>query len=258
MTLSNGGDRRILSGKNALVVGGSVGIGRAVCEAFAYEGANVCIADRGDAQRREALAVEIRKYGIHAMHVEVDVTQEQTLVAAIDATIASFGHIDILVNNAGITSQGSPIQAQNWDTWDDIFNVNLKGVAYGLKHVIPHMLSRGSGRIINTSSQLAHRPISNHSAYCASKAAVTSLTASVAQEVARHGITVNCVCPGMTNTDMLFVGGAAFVEEKLKTLPIGRPGDPREVASAFVYLASDAAAFFIGQSLSPNGGDVMW
>ena len=247
-----------LQNMNALVMGGAVGIGRAVCRAFAETGANVMVADKGWADEKTTLLQELRAYGVHALATDVDVVKEASVASVVSEAIAAFGYIDILVNNAGVTSAGAPLQSQDWDVWDRIFDVNLKGVAYGMKHVLPHMIERGYGRIINTSSQLAHKPVANHSAYCASKAAVTALTASVAQEVASHGVTVNCVCPGMTDTAMLHIGGRTFVEEKLKALPIGRPGTPAEVASTYVYLASNAAAFFIGQSLSPNGGDVMW
>lgn len=248
----------LLNGKTALVIGGAVGIGRAVSLAFADAGASVAFADRGWTEEKRSLEVELTALGSRNLAIDVDVTDEASVAFAIRHAIETFGHLDILVNNAGITSSGAAIQDQDWAVWDSIFGVNLKGVAFGMKHVMPHMLERRYGRIINTSSQLAHKPVGAHGAYCASKAAVTALTASVAQEVAAHGITVNCVCPGMTNTAMLHVGGEAFVSEKLRALPIGRAGEVDEVASAYVYLASDAAAFFIGQSLSPNGGDVMW
>ncbi len=248
----------ILKGRNALVIGGAVGIGRAVCTAFAEAGANVAFADLGKPDDKASLLAELRAKSVDAVALDVDVTDEISVAETVRRTLERFGHIDILVNNAGITSSGAPIHRQDWDVWSAIFDVNLKGVAYGMKHVIPHMLERGYGRIINTSSQLAHKPVGNHGAYCASKAAVTALTASVAQEVASAGITVNCVCPGMTNTAMLWVGGAEFVNAKLAALPIGRAGEPDEVASAYVYLASDLAGFFVGQSISPNGGDVMW
>lgn len=248
----------ILQGKNALVIGGAVGIGRAVCLAFAEAGADVFVADRGWHPEKDALKRAILDKGVRCHVQEVDVRVEESVAALVRSAISVFGHVDIQVNNAGITSGGAPIHRQDWEIWDDILAVNLKGIAYGMKHILPHMLARKAGRIINTSSQLAHKPVANHGAYCASKAAVTALTASVAQEVAAHGVAVNCVCPGMTLTAMLNVGGAAFVEEKLKLLPIGRAAMPEEIASTYVYLASDAAAFFIGQSLSPNGGDVMW
>ncbi|OJY72144.1 MULTISPECIES: SDR family oxidoreductase [unclassified Rhizobium] len=247
-----------LRSRNALVIGGAVGIGRAVCIAFAQAGANVAFADLGKQDDKTSLLTELKCMGVDAIALDVDVTDEMSVVETIRRTRESFGHIDILVNNAGVTSAGAPIHQQDWGVWSAIFDVNLKGVAYGMKHVIPHMLERGYGRIINTSSQLAHKPVANHGAYCASKAAVTALTASVAQEVAGSGITVNCVCPGMTNTAMLWVGGTEFVNAKLAALPIGRAGEPEEIASAYVYLASDLAGFFVGQSISPNGGDVMW
>jgi NAD(P)-dependent dehydrogenase (short-subunit alcohol dehydrogenase family) len=248
----------ILHGKNAVVIGGAVGLGRAISEAFARAGANVIVADKGWRDEKAFLVQELRSHGVNVVSAEIDVTDEASVSSVISRAVSELGHVDILVNNAGITSSGSPIHHQDWDLWDSIFDVNLKGVAFGMKHVLPHMLSRQYGRIINTSSQLAHKPIGNHSAYCASKAAVTALTASVALEVASKGITVNCVCPGMTDTAMLHVGGRALVEEKLRGLPIGRVGTPQEVASTYVYLASDSASFFVGQSLSPNGGDVMW
>ena len=248
----------VLLGKTTLVIGGAVGIGRAVGLAFAQAGANVAVADMGWEDEKASLLSELLAFDVQAFATEVDVRKEDSVAAAIDLAIRTFGHLDVLVNNAGITSSGASIQDQDWDVWDNMLNVNLKGVAFGMKHAVPHMIGRRYGRIINTASQLAHKPIAGHGAYCASKAAVTALTASVAQEVAQHGIAVNCVCPGMTNTAMLHVGGADFVAEKLKALPIGRAGKPFEIASAYVYLASDAAGFFIGQSLSPNGGDVMW
>ena len=216
------------------------------------------VADKGWPDEKMALLEEMGAQGVQALSGEIDVTDETSVARAVADAVSALGHVDIMVNNAGVTSAGAPIELQDWEIWDRIFAVNLKGVAFGMKHVVPHMLSRRYGRIINTSSQLAHRPVGRHGAYCASKAAVTALTASVAQEVAGQGITVNCVCPGMTQTAMLHVGGDAFVAEKLKALPIGRAGTTWEVASTYVYLASDAAAFYIGQSLSPNGGDVMW
>ncbi|RWD98759.1 SDR family NAD(P)-dependent oxidoreductase [Mesorhizobium sp.] len=248
----------VLQGKKALVVGGAVGIGRAVCQAFAAAGASVAVADRGWPDEKSSIVAELAASGVDAYSDEVDVRDEASVSRVIQHAIGRFGRLDILVNNAGITSAGAPMQQQDTALWAEIFAVNVNGVAFGMKHVLPHMLERGSGRIINTSSQLAHKPVPNHGAYCASKAAVTALTASVAQEVARRGITVNCVCPGMTDTAMLYKGGASFVEEKLKALPIGRAGKVSEIAATYVFLASDAAAFFIGQSLSPNGGDVMW
>ncbi len=134
----------------------------------------------------------------------------------------------------------------------------LKGVAYGMKHGLPPMLAQGHGRIINTASQLAHKPAPLYGAYCASKAAVVALTVSVAMEVADKGVTVNCVCPGPTDTPMWRASDPAWNAWKETQLPIKRVGRPDEIASAYAFLASDAASYMIGQSVSPNGGDVMW
>jgi NAD(P)-dependent dehydrogenase (short-subunit alcohol dehydrogenase family) len=137
--------------------------------------------------------------------------------------------------------------------------VNVRGVFFGMKHALPHMLARGSGRIINTASQLAHKPRPRNAPYSASKAAVVALTVSVAQEVGRSGITVNTVCPGPTDTPMWRISGTEETRRALiESLPIPRVGEPDEIAWAYVYLASDEAAYCTGQTLSPNGGDVMW
>ena len=178
---------RTLEEKNALVIGGAVGIGRAVCLAFAEAGANVVVADKGWLDEKEALLEELAPHRVQSLSLNIDVTEETSVAKAVADAVSAFGHVDIMVNNAGVTSAGALIQFQDWDTWDRIFAVNLKGIAFGMKHMVPHMLSRRYGRIINTSSQLAHRPVGSHGAYCASKAAVTALTASVAQEVAGQG-----------------------------------------------------------------------
>ena len=142
--------------------------------------------------------------------------------------------------------------------WERIVSVNLIGVAVAMRHVLPHMVGRGYGRIINTASQLAHKPSPGNAMYCATKAGVVALTVSVAQEVADRGVTINAVCPGPTDTPMWRASDAEWNRWKIASLPAKRIGEPREIAWAYVYLASDEAAYMIGQSISPNGGDVMW
>ena len=247
-----------LRGKSALVIGASSGIGRAVCELFCAEGAGIVIADHARAQDSEALRASIAERGGEAMAVACDVRSQTDVKAAVDAAITRFGKLDILVNNAGIGGRRCDITDQDWDEWDRIIDINLRGVAYGMRHALAHMKSRRYGRIINTASQLAHKPGPQSAAYCASKAGVVALTVSVAQDVARSGITVNCICPGPTDTAMWQSSDPAWNEWKLGGLPIGRVATPAEIAWGYVYLASDEAAYVIGQSLSPNGGDVMW
>jgi NAD(P)-dependent dehydrogenase (short-subunit alcohol dehydrogenase family) len=140
-----------------------------------------------------------------------------------------------------------------------VMAVNLRGVFFGMKHALPHMLERGYGRIVNTASQLAHKPSPLNASYCASKAGVVALTVSVAHEVGTSGVTVNAVCPGPTDTPMWRTDpDKEWQRWKIDSLPMKRIGQPEEIAWAYVYLASDEASYVTGQSISPNGGDVMW
>jgi NAD(P)-dependent dehydrogenase (short-subunit alcohol dehydrogenase family) len=247
-----------LSKRSALVVGGASGIGRSVATLFATEGADVAVADLGRAAELSALEEALRAEGARTAAFEVDVRSEAQVAAAINGTISAFGKIDILVNNAGISGGFAPFASQGAADWARVLDVNLNGVAYGMRHALPHMLSRRYGRIINTASQLAHKPAPNNAMYCASKAAVVALTASVAMEVAASGVTINAVCPGPTDTAMWRAADPEWNAWKVSTLPIARVGTVEEIAWAYVYLASDEAAYMIGQSISPNGGDVMW
>ncbi len=248
-----------LKDKTALVIGGHTGIGREVCRLFASEGADVAVGDFGRKEAGAELVAEIAAIGRDVLPVRVDVRDEDQVQAAIAAAIAHFGRLDILVNNAGISGHQGPLQDETVDEWCEVLAVNLRGVFFGMKHVLPHMIERGYGRIINTASQLAHKPSPLNASYCASKAGVVALTVSVAQEVALNGITVNAVCPGPTDTPMWRTpGNEAWQEWKINSLPMRRLGEPIEIAWAYVYLASDEATYVTGQSLSPNGGDVMW
>ncbi|MHB1004218.1 MAG: SDR family NAD(P)-dependent oxidoreductase [Chloroflexota bacterium] len=248
-----------LKGKTALVIGASTGIGYAVCRLFAQEGADVAVASSGHEAEKAALADEIHARGRQCFALRVDVAREDEVAAAIAASITRFGHLDILVNNAGIAGYRGPVQAQTAEEWDRVLDVNLRGTFFGVKHILPHMIERGYGRIVNCASQLAHKPAARSASYCASKAGVVALTAAVAQEVAQYGITVNVVCPGPTDTPLWRLpGNEQWKKAKLESLPMRRVGEPIEVAWAFVYLASDEASFLTGQTISPNGGDVMW
>lgn len=248
-----------LSGKKALVIGASTGIGREVCRVFAQAGADVAIGDHGHREEKGSLLAELRGWGRTACAIEVDVLAEAQVQAAIGEAIGRLGCLDILVNNAGIAGYRGPLQDATAGDWDRVMAVNLRGVFFGMKHVLPHMLERGYGRIINTASQLAHKPGAFNAAYSASKAGVVALTASVAQDVALHGITVNAVCPGPTETPMFRLPGReTSAQAKIDSLPMKRAAQPIEIAWAYVYLASDEAGYCTGQSLSPNGGDVMW
>ena len=240
-----------LDGRSALIIGGKLanGIGAAVARRMAAEGARVAVGDLDNAASHDSADM---------LQLECDVRNDASVASAIQSVISRFGKLDILVNNASIAAGSDPLVDLSFDRWDRIIEVNLKGVALAMKHALPHMIERKYGRIINTASQLAHKPAPGKAAYCAAKAGVVALTVSVAQEVADKGITVNCVCPGPTATQMWVNTDEKWKAWKAAQLPIGRVGTPDEVASAYVYLATDEASFMIGQSLSPNGGDVMW
>ena len=248
-----------LKGKKALVIGASTGIGAAICRRFAEEGADVALGSPGDDPARAGLVAELSKPGRQILSLAVDVRIEDQVRRAIEQTIERFGRIDILINNAGVSAESHyPIWEESAEQYQRIMDINARGVWFGMKHVLPHMLARGSGRIINTASQLAHKPSPYNASYCASKAAVVGLTVSVAQEVAEKGITVNALCPGPTDTPMWAGGSREWKEWKVSTLPMKRVGSPDDQAWACVYMASDEAGYLTGQSISPNGGDVMW
>lgn len=247
-----------LAKRNALVIGGAIGIGRAVALAFGREGANVIVADRGHEAERAAVAAEIASGGVEAFSVECDVTVESDVASAVETTVARYESIDILVNNAGIGQPPGDFITLDQEDWQRLLDVNLRGVAFGLRHGLPPMLERGYGRIINTASQLAHKPAAGAAIYSATKAAVVALTAAVAQEVAAKGVLINCVCPGPTDTATWRASDPEWRQWKQAQLPIRRIARPEEIASSYVFLASEEASFMVGQSISPNGGDVSW
>jgi NAD(P)-dependent dehydrogenase (short-subunit alcohol dehydrogenase family) len=247
-----------LAGKTALVIGSATGIGRAVCRAFAAEGAAVMAADFGLAANKRSLLKAIAAAGGQASVCACDVTKETEVCGAVEATLATFGRLDILVNNAGIGLPMRNFIDCSREDWQRVFAVNLDGVAWGMKYALPHMLAQGYGRIVNTASQLAHKPAPGAAAYSASKAAIVALTTAVAMEVAARGVTINAVCPGPTDTPTWRASDADWRAWKAGQLPIRRVADPDEIAPAYVYLASDEASFMVGQSISPNGGDVSW
>jgi NAD(P)-dependent dehydrogenase (short-subunit alcohol dehydrogenase family) len=248
-----------LKGKKALVIGASTGIGREVCRVFAQEGADVAVGDFGHEADKASLLQELHGFGREAFAIEVDVRDEAQVKAAVDQTIERLGQLDIIVNNAGVSPYRGPSHLEPTESWDYVMDVNLRGVYFGMKYALPHMIERGYGRIINTASQLAHKPSPFNTSYVASKAGVIGLTASVAHEVALQGITVNAVCPGPTVTPMFLESGKEDGHKwKIDQVPMKRAAEPIEIAWAYVYLASDEGSYCTGQSISPNGGDVMW
>jgi 3-oxoacyl-[acyl-carrier protein] reductase len=244
-----------LSGRKAIVTGAGRGIGRAIALAFAAEGAEVAVWDR-EAETAEAVAREIGGNGTVAVPIIGDVSNEGAVERGVAAAARRLGRIDILVNDAGIGT-ASPLAAMPAALWDETIAVNLRSVFLCSRAVLPGMVERGWGRIISISSQLAYKGAPERTHYAAAKAGILGFTRALALEVAQSGVTVNAICPGPIDTDMLRDGPADLRARILAGVPLGRFGRVDEVAPAAVFLASDEGSYFLGAALHPNGGDVM-
>jgi NAD(P)-dependent dehydrogenase (short-subunit alcohol dehydrogenase family) len=242
-----------LTGKCAVVTGGSKGLGRAIAAALARAGADVAVVSRTQADL-ETAAAGLRAHGRRVLAVCADVTDESSIQSMVQQVIHQFGQIDILVNNAGIGDTRAVVEM---DTayWDQVMNVNLRGPMLCCKHVGPHMIGRSSGKVINVGSVMAMRVARYMSPYCASKAAIVQFTRALALEWMRHDIQVNALCPGYFLTDM---NAEFFASERGKqfiaALPSGRLGDTQELEGAAVFLASDATSYITGTTLYVDGG----
>jgi NAD(P)-dependent dehydrogenase (short-subunit alcohol dehydrogenase family) len=246
------------SGKTAILIGATSGIGRATALAFAEAGANLAIAGLGAAQGASLLEEIAAHYpGVETQFEELDVRSADAVGAFHERTIARFGRIDIAFNNAGIPGKTAPMHELSEADFYNIMDVNLKGIFLGLKYQVPHMIEQGGGAIVNTSSLFGVMGYATTAVYCASKWGVIGLTNSVALEVARKNIRVNAIAPGSTMTPLLqnmFGGEQAAKDTVLPSLPMGRIADPGEIARLVLFLASDAASFITGQAIVIDGG----
>ena len=242
-----------LDGRMAIVTGAATGLGRGIAMLYAAEGADVAVLDR-NGPGAERVAEAIRALGRQSLSVAVDVSDEAGVKAAIARAVDALGAPDILVNNAGIATV-SRLEDMETAMWDEMIRVNLSSVFYCTRAVLPHMRARKYGRIINISSQLAHKGGEGMAHYAAAKAGILGLTRSLAYEVTRDNIAVNAICPGPLDTDMKLP--PEWAAKKQSELVIGRQGRVEEVAPTALLLATEEAAFYVGATFNPNGGDIM-
>lgn len=244
-----------LAGRVALITGAGQGIGRAIALRFAQEGAKVVALDVVP-DGINALVSEIKAAGGEALAVVCDVTQREQVAGAVQAALDAFGQIDILCNNAGITRDARLVKMTE-EQFDQVIAVNLKGVFNMTQAVAPHMIERGYGRIITTSSVVGLYGNFGQTNYVASKAGVIGMTRVWARELGPKGITANAVAPGFIATDMVKTVPQEVLERFITMTPVRRLGQPEDIANAFLFLASDEAAFVNGAVLSVDGGLVL-
>ena len=253
--LDGGPQGRRLAGKIALITGGNTGIGRGVALAYAEEGADVAIAWIAREPDARSLVSEIERRGRKALAMRCDVTSEADVRALVRGVVERFGRLDVLVNNAGI-QKAQPITDMTLDDWERMMAVHLRGAFLCSREAARVMIPQRSGRIILLSSQLAYIGRPNYTAYSAAKGGLLTFTRALAQELAPHGILVNGIAPGLIDT-----GFDPLPEETKRahaaSLPLKRLGMPEDLVGAFVFLASDEGRYFCGQTLHPNGGEIM-
>ena len=244
-----------LDGKNAIVTGAASGISLATAETLAEAGAHVVIADIAR-EKGEAAARAIQKGGRKAEYVHLDITDDASITALIETVQGKIGAVDIVVNGAG-WGQIKPFWEMPLDVWGKIVTLNLVGPMKLVKALLPKMMERNSGKIVNVSSDAGRVGSSGETVYAGAKGGLIAFTKSLAREVARYNINVNCVCPGPTETPLLFAVPEKHLEAFKKAIPFRRFGKPQEVADAILFFASSRSDYITGQVLSVNGGLTM-
>jgi 3-oxoacyl-[acyl-carrier protein] reductase len=247
-----------LSGKVALVTGGSRGIGRATCRMLAEAGARVAVNYAQDRDAAEEAVSTIRSGGGEAVAVGADVSDSVAARRIVADAVERWGRLDIVVANAGVWEEDAAGATAGLEVWDKTFAVNVRGAYLVVDAAVPHLL-KTRGSIVFISSTAGQRGEARHSAYAASKGALISYTKSLAAELGPRGVRVNCVAPGWVATDMTAqtLADPSRRREIEATIPLGRVGDPREIAGSILFLVSELAAFVQGEVLNVNGGSVL-
>ena len=247
-----------LSGKVALITGGGTGIGRAIALAFAREGASVAVAGRRLEKLRQVIN-EVHKQDGAGLAMECDVTRVRDVERAVKGTVERFGRVNVLVNNAG-TLHVSTVEGISEEEWDRVMTVNVKGPFLMSRAVLPEFRKCGGGVIVNLGSVLGLVAVKDRAAYCASKGGVTMLTKAMALDHAHENIRVNCICPSIVETELVkgvfdqSEQGQALRKARVATIPLGRIGQPVDVAEMAVFLASEESSWLTGTAIPLDGG----
>lgn len=245
-----------IEGRVALITGAATGIGAATARTLARKGARVVINHLADADAADALVDEIRAQGGEAFSVQADVRDHAALLDVRRRIRRTYGAVDILVNNAGVISRSTCVDMSP-DEWDRVVDTSLRGTFLSCKVFAADMIEKRQGRIVNIASELAMSGEQLLVHYCAAKAGVLGFTRALARELIGHGINVNAVAPGMTETPMLVANPRTYNDATREAIPAGRWGRPEEIAATVAFLASSDASYYVGWVLSPNGGVVM-
>jgi NAD(P)-dependent dehydrogenase (short-subunit alcohol dehydrogenase family) len=248
---------RLLEGKRVVLTGCAANIGRATAMLFSAHGANLLLVDRDPAAKETA--AEINAAGGSAHFIEADVSDSADVRGVFESAIEILGGVDVIINNAGIQRAGS-ITDFSEDDWDASLRINSGSCFLFAKYGLPHLVSAGGGTIVNMSSLAGIHGVPGLTGYCASKGAIVAFTRSLAAEVANKGIRVNALCPGFVDTSfnepvISYMGGESALNHNITTgVPLGRQGRPEEIASVFLFLASDMSSYMTGQALAVDGG----
>ena len=246
-----------LESRIAIITGSSTGIGAGVAEAFADEGATVIInyPDESELQNAQNVLKKIIKLSPQSQIIQANVSKENEVISMINEVNSNHGTVDILVNNAGIATSAL-VHEMTSNMWDELISIHLKGTFLCTREVLKIMYKRNYGKIINTASQLAYKGSAGFSHYTAAKGAILSFTRSLSLEIGNKNIRANCVAPGATETRMLADVPIEILNDIKSGIPKGKIAKVSEIVPSYVFLASEAANHFVGQCLSPNGGDV--
>ena len=239
--------------KVAVVTGGTRGIGKAITMALAEGGAHVCASYVANSESAELMRDEAEKLGFSISVHQADVGNPEDCVRFIDEAVEANGHVDYLINNAGINIDRT-VRRMTIDEWHAVMRINISGCFYMVKAVVEHMVERGSGRIVNISSIIGETGNVGQANYATAKSGMHGLTKSLALELAKKGITVNCVAPGFISTDMMASVPEAVLENIVARIPVGRLGEPEDVAYLVISLLDDRAAYVTGAVIPVNGG----